>query len=56
MGEMADENIECGMDEYFAHKSGDCQDWCPYCEEEKILKRGKDKTQKKQEKLTDDLL
>ena len=34
MGDAADHLIEQGLDEWWTHQNGQCDGWCPYCEEE----------------------
>lgn len=43
MGDIADALIEDGESEWFKHLAGDCEDYCPYCHEEYLIKEGKEK-------------
>lgn len=47
MGEMADWIIENGEMELIAHQQGDCDGWCPYCDEEETKKKKKPPQRKK---------
>ncbi len=40
MGDMADDHIERGMDEWMAHCVGDCFEDCTYCEDEQEAGNG----------------
>lgn len=34
MGDAADYEFETGMDGYIAHLNGECDEFCPYCDDE----------------------
>lgn len=34
MGDVADHDFDSGLDGYLEHLRGECDQWCPYCEED----------------------
>lgn len=48
MGDAAEWSIEQGLDELLAHQAGECEGYCPYCDEE--LKAEQQRKRKKKRK------
>jgi DNA gyrase/topoisomerase IV subunit B len=50
MGEIADSIIEDGLDRWFRHLAGQCDDLCQYCWEEEKNKREEHRKRREKER------